>query len=118
MQPTLTKLGWDVAVWKVVYRLLMAGSFLGIVVESLLKQFQDILRIRDVLGFIRRLEAGAAGVTVNPTSLVYLQNRLFEHRIVSTLVPDWFYKVSRSCLKRRIEDAGQSLVAIKEGPNA
>ena len=111
-------LGWDEAVWKVVYRLLMAGSFLGIVVEGLFKQFQDVLRIRDMLGFVRRLEAGVAGVAINPTSLVYLQNRLFEHRLVSALVPDWFYKISRSCLQRRIKEACRSLAAIKEGTNA
>lgn len=106
-------MGWDVAVWKVVYRLLMAGSFLGIVVESLFKQFQDILRIREMLGFIRRLEAGASGVMINPNSLMYLQNRLFEHRRVSTLVPDWFYELTRRHVGRRIEEAGRTLAVIK-----
>lgn len=105
--------GWNAVLWKFAYGLLLAGSFLEIVVEGLFRQLRDILRVKEMMCFIRRLENGVAGVQINPVGLVYLQNQLFEHRIVSTYVPDWVYWVSRRCLGRRAEESGRTLVAIK-----
>lgn len=93
----------DAKLYLFTYRLLLAGAFVEMLVDGAVCQISDLIRIHGIMDLIRRIEHGDAGLSVDFDSLVYLQNRIYEHRREASYIPDWFYWLCHKWLQPRAE---------------
>lgn len=96
-------LNMDSKLYLFTYRLLLAGAFIEMLVDGVVCQVTDLIRIHGIMDLIRRIEHGDAGLSVNFDSLVYLQSRIYEHRREASYIPDWFYWLCHKRLQPRAE---------------